>query len=168
MSQPTIKNGKVPLSRKQSMAPINSEDIFDNALGIDPALEALIKQKGFAIRYINSTRYSDMGGSHPARWVPVSMKKLREWGYDTMSVLDFGSDPDGYIRRAELVLAIRPIELNDKHKAYLKQEADRARVKNLAKSHADKARSEYGGRGIQVHEGYQHDYIDEPGASDDE
>jgi hypothetical protein len=160
-----IKNGKLPLSRKPGPSPVNYEDIFDNALSVDPKLIELLKAKGFSIRFINAKRYSDMGGSHPARWRPISMKELRSLGYDTMSIIDFkdGSDPDGFIRRAELVLAVRPTDLNEKHKAYLRQEAERARVKNLSKTHADEARQRFGGKGsgIQVHDGYQHDYVEE-------
>lgn len=160
-----IKNGKVPLSRKPIPSSVIYEDIFDNALAVDPQLIKTIEEKGYVHRFINAKRYADMGGAHQARWRPVSMKQLKEWGYDTLSLMEFkeGNDPDGYIRRAELVLAIRPKDLNERHKAYLKQEAEKAKVKNLSKTHAGEARKAFGGRGsgIQVHEGYQHDYIDE-------
>lgn len=163
-----IKNGKLPLSQKRNQVSINAEDIFDNALAVDPALVDLLKEKGYVCRYINAKRYSDMGGSHPSRWKPVPVSKLKEWGYATISVSpDFGSDADGYIRRAELVLAIRSIDLNEKHKAYLAQEADRARVKNLMDKQRREAKSTYSSIG-QFHSGYQHDYQDEGSDGDEE
>jgi hypothetical protein len=57
-----------------------------------------------------------MGNSHDRAWRPI---KQSECGMIDQS-LPNGSDVDGYIRRGDLVLAVRPKELGDKHRAVLK------------------------------------------------
>lgn len=132
-----VKNGRKPV-RLNKPAPIVADDIFQNPLGVDEDLKSLLESKGFAIRFINHKQYADFGGSHPAHWKPISKKKLKELGYDTMDVHDFsnGSDVDGYIRRGDLVLAVRSKEINEKHNQYLRQEADR-----VSSQHTDSAQS---------------------------
>jgi hypothetical protein len=152
-----IKNGKKPISQKTRPALVNHSDVFANPLDIDPQLKNLIADKGFSIRFINYKQFVDMGGTHEAYWRPVSRKELKEWGYDMMDTHSFisGSDPDGFIRRKDLILAVRTKELNEKHKAYLRQEAQSR--SNLEKRHAEELRDQVRRSGLNatVSEGYE-------------
>src|SRR3954465_12316777 len=96
-----IKNGKKPLSMRKTAPLINSDDIFNNPLALDPEMVKTIESKGHSIRFINFKQYVNMGGQHQAHWKPVSLKTLKEWGYGTLGVDSFisGTDPDGYVRR---------------------------------------------------------------------
>lgn len=152
-----IKSGKRPISQKNLSSVLNSDDIFNNPLALDPAMIKVIESKGHSIRFINFKQFINMGGQHQAHWKPISLKTLKEWGYDTIGVDTFisGSDSDGYVRRQDLVLATRPKDINDKHKAYLRQEA--SRVQNLQGRHAQDLReySRMAGLDAKVEEGYE-------------
>lgn len=143
-------NGKKPLSKKAPPTPTNLEDIFGNTLGIDPAVAKEIEAKGLVYRFISAPQLQKMGGYHPRGWKPYKQDR------GTMDVhsLQFGSDPDGFIRRGELILAVRPKDLNEKHKAVLKQKA--ARGRETQTTHANELKEMIRGSvGMQVHEGYE-------------
>lgn len=150
-----IKNGKRPLSQKTRLPSVSAEDVFMNPIGLEKEMTDAITKAGHVYRYINYVRWQEMGGSHPAHWRPVTTKQLAEWGYDNIGVTNFlnGSDPNGLIRRADLVLAVRPKSINDMHVRLLRQDAEA--VENLQEAHA---RDAVRGRGLKVHAGYQDDY----------
>lgn len=156
-----IRNGKKPLSQKSRPAPVNAEDIFQNPLGLDPELVTTLQSKGVAYRFINYKKFIEMGGQHQGYWKPVRLSQLKEWGYDNMGLNEFinGQDPDGFVRRQDLVLAIRSKDINDKHLRYLRQEADR--VKDMQEAHANEARERVRGSGIKVHSGYEDEFDSE-------
>lgn len=153
-----IRKGKVPSSRRSRPTPINSDDVFMNPLGLDTEITDCITKHGFSYRFINYKQFVDMGGSHVAHWRPVRLSQLKTWGYDTMAgqALLEGNDTDGFIRRGDLVLAIRNKEINEKHKAYLRQEASAA--SNSQENHANQLREFVRSSGLkaQVEEGYEH------------
>lgn len=157
MENNNIKNGKKPISQKSRPLPVTHDDVFSNPLEIDVEMKKVIESKGYSYRFINYKRFVDMGGSHEAYWTPISRKQIKEWGYDKLdtSTTILGADPDGYIRRQDLILAVRPKATNDKHKAYLRQEA--ASRSNLQQRHADELRElvRRSGMNAQVHEGYE-------------
>lgn len=151
-----IRQGKRPVSQKrQRPAPINPNDIFRDPIGLDDELKATIVSKGYAYRFINYKQFVDMGGTNTHYWTPVKRSKLKEWGYDMIDGNEFtsGSDVDGYIRRGDLVLAVRPKAIQEKHKAYLAQE--NARVADLQGAHADELREIVRDSGGRIHEGYE-------------
>ncbi len=148
-----IRNGKKPLAAKAASkaAPINMDDIFGNALGLDPNIVKALRDKGLVHRFISAPKLMSSGGYHARGWRPIKLKEIE--GYGTIDT--FGADPDGYLRRGDLVLAVRSKELNDKHKAYLAQEG--ARGKNIQKKQADELRQFVKGNdlGMEIIEGYE-------------
>lgn len=124
---------KKPLSQRGRPAPLNMDDIFGNALGVDPTILADIQKQGKVHRFINAKQLGEMGGHHPRGWVPYKPSAEQRANMEGQALL-FGSDPNGYVRRGDCILAVRPKELNDKHKAYLRQES--ARTANVAKEAA--------------------------------
>jgi hypothetical protein len=154
-----IKGGKRPISQRTSASFVNSDDIFQNTLALDPQLLSVLESKGLSHRFINFKQFIDMGGTHKAHWSPIKRSRLKEMGYDNIDVGSFiaGGDADGYIRRGDLVLAVRPKELNDKHQAYLRQEAGRG--KHIQTQHAEELKdfSRRSGLNAKVFEGYDED-----------
>jgi hypothetical protein len=120
-------------------------------------MKTLIESKGMAIRFISAPKLAANAGYHARAWRALSTKQLKEWGYATIGLDNFlnGSDPDGYIRRGDLVLAVRPLEQHKMHQAYLKQEANRAN--RSQKKHADALRDYVKDHNLdaRVHEGYE-------------
>lgn len=152
------RNGKKPLAAKAQAkpTPLNMDDIFGNTLGLDPAIREALKKKGLSYRFVSAAKLQMNAGYHIRAWRPIKLKDIE--GYGTIDL--FGSDPDGYVRRGDLVLAVRPIELNEKHKTLLAQEANRA--KGIQKRQADELRQHFKETGLDkagmsVIEGYEED-----------
>jgi hypothetical protein len=148
-----IRNGKKPLAAKAASKPmpITMEDIFGNTLGLDPSIIKALKAKGLAYRFVSAAKLQQNAGYHERGWTPIKRKDIE--GYGTLDT--FGADPEGYVRRGDLVLAVRPQALNDKHKAYIAQEANRGN--HSQKSQAKELREfvkNSGAEGITVIEGY--------------
>lgn len=151
-----LKNGKRPSSQRTRPAPVAADEIFINPLGLDPELVKVIKEKGHVHRFINAIQYKRFG-HHPAHWRPISRKTLKDWGYATMDAHAFtdGSGPDDFIYRGQdLVLATRPKDINERHKQYLRQEADRVNASALMENQAEEIRARSRHDGLRVHEGY--------------
>jgi hypothetical protein len=157
----SIKNGKKPLSSKAqtAAAPISIDDVFGNALGLSADLLKILDKEGYAHRFVSAAAIEQSSGYHQSGWKPVSQAQLKKWGHATMDShsFSFGTDPEGYIRRGDLVLALRPQALNEKHRAYLAQEAQRGQ--HVQKKHAEELRRQVADAGadIKIHEGFDDD-----------
>jgi hypothetical protein len=138
---------KKPISQKGRAAPINMDDIFGNALGIDAEVAKAIEASGQVYRFINVKRLQDMGGYHPQGWRPWKPSPEQRAKMEGQSLL-FGSDPDGFVRRGDCVLAVRSKELNEKHKSYLRQEV--ARTENVTKTAAQQMREFVRSNGLDM------------------
>lgn len=141
--------GKKPLSAKPVSRGFNTDDLFGNTLGVDPAIQKEIDTKGMTARWINASQLEAMSGFHQKGWRPYKC--------DTISASDsfFGKSPDGYIRRGDCVLAVRPKELHERHKQYLEERASQG--KQAQKAQAEELRRFARKAGLdemQVLEGY--------------
>lgn len=116
--------GRKPLSQKSKPAPFG-DDEFGNPLSLDRAIIEAIEAKGLAYRFINSPQTMAMGGYHRWGWRPITLKELKgDQGANLNSnSLYFGNDPDGYVRRGDCVLAVRPKEVHEKHQQHLRTKA---------------------------------------------
>ncbi len=100
-------------TKKPVSVPNHSEEIFDSSFAVPPEIKAEIKEKGLACRWVNGTSLQKSFGFNKNRWVPFKSEKAK--AVTSM----FGGDPEGYVRRGDLILAVKPKELQDKHRAYL-------------------------------------------------
>jgi hypothetical protein len=155
------KNGKVPLAQKQVARPktgFQMDDIFGNMLGVDPSIQEAIKKSGRAIRWISAPKLAEFGGYHARGWRPIKLDDLKAHGNIDAAFLQFGKDVDGYLRRGDCILAVRPIEIHEKHQAYLKQEADLRKKATQNKAQAAEIRKMVEGlQGVEVTDGYDDD-----------
>lgn len=144
----STKNGRIP--RPARNAPrMSLSDVFGNPLEVPKQVAEALTKQNKVWRWVSYRQLVDNGGHHDKGWSAV---KAKDCGIVDTSA--FGSDPDGYIRRGTLVLAVRSSEVNDKHKAYLKQEADR--YSKVQSRHASELRQYAKAAGIDmsVSEGY--------------
>jgi hypothetical protein len=116
-----IKNGRKPLSSKGEPNPY--EGFFSRTItDIDPSLKAELEAKGLEWRWISNKEFAEAGNQHHNYWTPYQTKQTAEKSGD---ILNFGTTSDGFIRRKTMVLAARPKQLGDAHRAQLKQKAAR-------------------------------------------
>lgn len=152
-------NGKKPLAakaQKTASSRINLADLFSDTLGLDPEIKKGLDAKGLSYRWISAPKLQEFNGHHARGWRPVKLKECGTLPSNPQEWM-FGSDPEGYIRRGDCILAVRPKELNEKHKAYLKQEADERTRAVSNKAHADELRhlAKEAGVEIKLHEGFE-------------
>lgn len=128
-----IKGGKKPLSSKPDMFSITDTGFGDN-LAIEPALKKEIESKGLEYRWVDYKQMHENGGLHKNGW--------RAYKRENANISDsygfrLGNDPNGLERRGHCLLAVRPTEVGDQHRALLVQKASIA-----SKEHHKKAREE--------------------------
>jgi hypothetical protein len=121
MKKPEIKK---PESTKK---PVEIPNFAKNVFDIDSALQKELDEAGLVPRWVNIKQMENFGGYHPKGWVPYKRKSINE----TEKL--FGQSGDGFLRRGDLVLAVKKKEEVDKHRAYLRHEAKESSVKELTK-----------------------------------
>ena len=146
-----IMNGKKPLSAKPSKPVPLTEDIFGNTLALPEGLKKELEDQGLEGRWVNSKILYANQGYHPKNWVPYKRKNS-----DIMDTKDFlsGNDPSGVIRRGDCVLAVKSKEDAVKHRAFLKQRADRYTKFNKEKANELKSLARESNLNARIEEGY--------------
>lgn len=146
-----IKGGKRSLTDKVKGAS-DYNDIFGNPLTISPELKKEIKDQGLAHRFIDYKRYKEMDGYHSRGWKVYKRKNTSSKNSDEFT---HGSNPDGYVRRGTVILAVRPVEINEKHKQVLKNKAELYSRKKRRKNAKDlRQMADEGGLDTMVSEDY--------------
>ena len=87
-------------------------------LSLDPELEAELKSKQLVPRYINRAQYAS-DGYHGRDWVPYR-RDSRPKKSGTGNI-----DSSGYTIHKDLILAVKPVAWNDKHREFLKERTAR-------------------------------------------
>jgi hypothetical protein len=123
----------------------NDELFSSDITKISKELKKELQDQNLAWRFIDYKKYMDLGGYHPRGWKAYKQKRGNSDILDTEAAR-YGANPDGFMRRGTLVLAVRSQELNTEHKAYLKNRASRYAVsvekqqKNELRQRAKEAR----------------------------
>lgn len=147
-----MKNGKDPVSKKaEANRRISPDEIYADKFKIDEALKAELAENGLACRFINFKQYRENYGIHKSGWVAYKRKSK-----DPTPAGDlFGSDPDGYVRRGDMILAVKKQEDADKQKKFLQQRSTTLQG-NYNKEKAEELRKLMRDSGVQaqIHEGY--------------
>ena len=141
MSKPT-KSMKKPVD-------LSREDKDPSFFDIPPAIKKELDEKGLEGRWINSIRYQRDYGYHKSGWRAYkSDRKLNPGSFD----FGEGVDSEGFIRRGDLILAVKNKEAQAKHRA--KIESKTKRLNQFTKQAATELREKTKGLG-QVFEGYE-------------
>ena len=129
MSDNIIK-GKVALSTKPTTSTdLSWEEGYDDFLKIDPSLKAELDAKGFGFKFIRSKKFTDDGGFNKQGYKPYKRDRVDK---KDGSLFEFGTDPEGYTRRGDLILAVKPKSLIARDKAKIQAEGTFYQVINIA------------------------------------
>lgn len=147
----SIKEGKKPLSKKVKPTMINADEVYGNPLQIPEDLRKELDSQNLVAKWISADVVYRGGGYHPKRWAPYKRKNVTP----SMTEFGLGRDPEGVIRRGDLILGVKTKEAAQLEKAYLQQKADRAAGVNQEK--ADEMRRYVKDANIDatIHEGYE-------------
>lgn len=151
MSKPN-KAGKTPLAAKTEASDFTHDDLNYSILDLDPELKAEIEGQGLVARWINAPKYLQGGNFHQSGWRAYKAKPVEAKG-----ALDFsyGRSPEGYVIRHDLLLAVKPAELQARWKARIQAKARASSGKDYAKELKEKLNSAGVGASVKVHDGYE-------------
>lgn len=119
-SNKPVVAGKKPVSQKPKPSSA-MPDFFRNKLQLPDDIAAELKARSLEGRWISYTKFVNEGNSHERGWSIYKAAKRPE----AADAFQLGASPDGIIRRGDSVLAVRPIEQCDKHRAWLRDRANR-------------------------------------------
>lgn len=145
-----IKNGKKPLSQKPKTSMITADEIYGNPLKIPDDLRKELDDQNLSAKWINAQVVYSHGGYHPKGWTPYKRKNVTQ----SMTEFGLGKDPEGVIRRGDLILGVKTKDMAAKEKQYLRQKADRAMGVNKAKADELRRFAQDAKIDVTVHEGY--------------
>jgi hypothetical protein len=117
-----IKNGKKPLSQKQGPCRVTADEIYGNATALSEELKKELEEQGLVPHWVDYKQMKELDGYHRSGWQIYFRKNHAN--IDNQEA-KFGRSPDGIVRRGTLVLAVKTKESAEKHKAYLKDRAER-------------------------------------------
>lgn len=144
---------KIFAGKKEPVVP-NPNDMYSSALEIDPHLREELNKAGLVARWINATEFRKQFGFHRSRWVPYKRPGAVKPSADSL----YGGDPEGFIRRGDLVLAVKTKDENKRHADALKSKA------NLYKDHNKQHAAEL--RKAAKQAGFETEVVDGFGADD--
>lgn len=151
MTQP--KNGRKPLPTGKQAPAANPYGAYyaQDLLQLDPKLAAEIDAKGLEHRWIDANEFVARGNMHNHYWRPY--KREAKDSENGSAILEsdwkFGNDPEGFIRRKGLVLAVRPKEVGDGHRFMLEDKSKRQHG-GLRRRQADEMREHARKAGVRM------------------
>ncbi len=122
---------------------------FGNKLDVPNDVKADCEKRALEARWVDYVKYTSNGNMHENGWEPYK----RTSKADAVEGLTLGNSPDGIIRRASLMLAVRPKKFGDEHRSWLKGKAQAASGQHN-KIKADELRELTTGS-AKIHEGYE-------------
>lgn len=148
----STKNGKANIKSRgpaveSVLATEALQELYLNPLMIDEGLKTELREQNFEWRFINIKQYREMG-FHRSYWKPY--KRKTQGPNDSF----FETDPDGYIKRGDLVLAVKPKQHAELHRAKLKMLNALQANPNKVKADEMRALAKDAGIEVKVHEGY--------------
>lgn len=116
---------------------ISHEEVFGNNREIPPDVKKELDSKGLEGRWLSAKMVYENNGYHKSGWQVYRREKS--------DILDgafkaFG-DPDGLVRRGDTILGVKTKEMAEKHRSYLRQQADAQSMANVKKRHVEELRN---------------------------
>jgi hypothetical protein len=148
------KAGRVTTSERReldSSDTYQTDDGDDSMFKVPPEIQQEADAKGLVLRWINAPKFQQSGNWHKSGWRafkrdPTAVKSAIEFG--------FGTNPEGYIIRNDLVLACKEKEAQDRHRARIKQRTLANSGKDAKRGDVLREMARDAGVSMQVHEGY--------------
>jgi hypothetical protein len=140
-------------SKKTAPAVVGPPNFMQDKLTLSKEIADYITAQDKDWRWINYPKYVEAGGIHDNGWTAF---KLPDELKGAPGTLQFGTNPDGIIRRGECLLATRPKEYSEQHRAWLKQKTALQSGAKRAKAAAEnlRAMARESGVAAEVEEGF--------------
>ena len=162
MSEETIEKQAQSNTKSKSKKPkqgptFDDVDVFGNAFKLPEKFKENLKEAGFDCRFVNAKKLEQENGYHHRGWKPFRTKDFTEEVYQPLGLGQgvYGENPEGVVQRGDAILAVRPLEMTEKHRARIKERGKRH--KNIL----DKAERDMGSSpgvrsgNAKIHSGYE-------------
>ena len=114
-----IKNGKVALSDREKYRAMSVET--GDILTVPPTLKKDFDKAGLACKWVSKTKIAKHGGYHPTQWIPYEISSEQK---EQLPKTFLGNIVSQHLERGDLILAVKPVELQDKHKHNIRRKTD--------------------------------------------
>jgi hypothetical protein len=130
-----IQAGRKPVAQKAQTPNPYATYYSQSILDVDAKTKAEFAEKGLECRWIDAKEFNLAGNLHKHHWRPYKRQAspADAQSHDILS-WSLGNDPEGFIRRKGLILAVRPIELGDAHRASIAERTERLHSRSLKKA----------------------------------
>lgn len=137
-----MKKGKEPVSRKYE--DIDSPSNQPSLLHITDTVKKVLDSKDLACKWISDITYRRNYGFNKEGWKPHKFSENVE-----------GMDPEGFLRRGDLILASQPTENVAEKKARIRRKTQAYEGFNKEKANELRRLAKDSGLDMQIHEGYE-------------
>lgn len=135
---------------KEPSRSVNPNEFYYNMTELDADLIEELKSKKLEYRFINRVQFQK-NGFHRSHWKPYRREATSE-----RSAADklFGADPDGFVIRGDLILAVKSAEAASQHRDFLDRKNKILSRSAKSSEQASRLRQEIQGLGkdAQIHE----------------
>ena len=132
------KQGRISSAQRPAAKKIiSSTEVFGTNFDIPEDVKKELESQGLEGRWLSAKRVYENNGYHKSGW--------QVYRRDPSAILDgafkaFG-DPDGLVRRGDTILGVKTKEMAEKHRSYLRQQADAQSMANVKKRHVEELRN---------------------------
>lgn len=120
-----IKDGKVAKSDREKYRAMAVET--GDILTVPPVLMEIFKENGLASKWVSKKKIENHGGYHPTGWIPYEITPEVQARLPRSAL---GNVVGGHLVRGDILLAVKPKELQDAHRKEL-----RRKTKHQLESH---------------------------------
>ena len=121
-------------------------------------LKKELADQGLEGRWVSYKELVENQGFHQKEWVPYKRKK--DATIDSSTFLN-GTDPDGFIRRGDAILAVKTAEDAERHRLFLRERAQRQLGYNKEKGDELRRMARDSGLSTRIDDEYGDDDQDE-------
>lgn len=123
----------------EALGSMNAFDYQFNTVSLPKDLQDEMRSKGLEWRFINF-HHLKQNGYHKTFWQPYKPDKKPEFVFGG----EFGQDPNGYVIRKDLILAVKPAEEAKKMRNMLKNKTQMLTRSATSAQHAKNMKEQYG------------------------
>jgi hypothetical protein len=106
-----MKDGKVPMSDREKYRQMATST--GSILTVPDVLVKAFADAGLVSKWVSKAKIASHGGYHPSNWIPYEMTAEQK---KELPKVFLGNVVTGHLERGDLILAVKPKEMQDDHK----------------------------------------------------
>jgi hypothetical protein len=111
-----MKDGKISISDRDKYRQMSVQQ--GSVLSVPEVLQAAFEEAGLASKWVSKAKIASHGGYHPSSWIPYEISAEQK---TKLPKVFLGNVINSCLERGDLILAVKPKELQDLHKKELRR-----------------------------------------------